>query len=277
MDQDTILWPGHAKCAVMFTIHVDGDSIYNGDRPLAPRTESYGAYGPQRAVDRLLDLCEDKNIPCTYFIPGQIMKRYPTMARNIDSCGHEIGFHGYDHEDHMYTDRPTESWIQVIKKSQAVFEDVIGKRAIGYCATSSDFQSEAPEIWHNMGFQYSSSMRGDDRPYRWDFGKGPTDFIEIPARWELDDYPQFSYSFYPAIPSGQDRIAAYRGVFKNWHHEFLGYYRYGLCMVFMLHPHIIGTPGKLRMLRQLMDEMKMCPDVWLATGGEIAGWWRQNY
>ena len=65
MKETPIRWPNQAKCAVLFTIHVDGDSIYNGDREPAYRTETYGNYGPLRAVDRLLDLTSRKGIPCT--------------------------------------------------------------------------------------------------------------------------------------------------------------------------------------------------------------------
>ena len=54
-------------------------------------------------------------------------------------------------------------------------------------------------------------MGGDDRPYRTRFQGKESDFIEIPARWELDDYPAFVYSFAPPQPKGQDRISSYRG------------------------------------------------------------------
>lgn len=277
MRDDVIRWPNGAKCAVLFTIHVDGESLYNRSPIVHPRNESYGAYGPRRAVDRLLDMTQSRNIPCTYFVPGQIAKRYPEMMRAIDSCNHEIGFHGYDHESSMYTDRSEPEWIDVIRRSQDVFERVIGKTAVGYCATSSDFSERAPKIWRDLGFQYSSSMRGDDRPYRTVIDGKPSDFIEIPARWELDDHPFFAYHFTPPEPKGLDRIAGYRGVFDNWRHEFDGYYRYGLCMVFMLHPHVIGIPGRARLLAELMDYMQSHPDVWFATGKDIASWWRRHY
>ena len=279
MSNSHILWPNHAKCAVLLTIHVDGESLYNRDpaHP-SPRRVSYGRYGPVRAVDRLLELADRKKIPCSYFVPGQIAERYPDMLRRIDACGHEIGFHGYDHEEHMYTDRPTQAWMDVIRRSQETFDRIIGKQAVGFVATSSDFQMDAPQIWHEqLGFQYSSSMRGDDRPYRMCFQGKKADFIEIPARWELDDYPAFVYSFQPPQPKGQDRISSYRGVLSNWKHEFEGYYAEGGCMTFMLHPQIIGIPGRAQMLEELLDVMLAKGDVWFATGIEIANWWKTHY
>ena len=277
MKREQIRWPYGAKCAGLFTIHVDGESLYNRPGAESPRRISYGRYGPTRAVDRLLDLAEKKRIPCSYFVPGQIAERYPDMVKKIDALGHEVGFHGYDHEVGMYTDRTTQEWIQVVERSQEVFQRLIGKPAVGYVATSCDFQADAPQIWHQqLGFEYSSSMRGDDRPYRWDFGQGPTGFIEIPARWELDDYPAFVYSYDPPQPRGQDRISSYQGILSNWKHEFDGYYAMGGCMSRMLHPQIIGIPGRAQLLEEVIDYMKEKPDVWFATGREIAAWWREQ-
>lgn len=279
MQQERIQWPNGARCAVLFTIHVDGESLYNRNpsQP-SPRRVSYGKYGPTRAVDRLLELAERKQIPCSYFIPGQIADRYPEMVRRIDAMGHEIGFHGYDHEEAMYIDRSQEEWMAVIERAQQSFERILGKRAVGYVATGCDFQMDAPEIWYRqLGFLYSSSMRGDDRPYRVSFSGRQTNFVEIPARWELDDYPAFIYSFDPPQPRGQDRISSYRGVLSNWKHEFDGYYSEGGCMTFMLHPQVIGIPGRCEMLEELIDYMKLQPDVWFATGKDIAQWWVKTY
>ena len=167
--------------------------------------------------------------------------------------------------------------MQVIQRAQGVFQRLIGKKAVGYVATSSDFQMDAPQIWHEtFGFKYSSSMHGDDRPYRMVFNGQESDFIEIPARWELDDYPFFVYSFNPPQPRGQSRIASYRGVLSNWKHEFDGYYGEGGCMTFMLHPQIIGIPGRTYLLEELLDYMLDKGDVWFATGEEIADWWLAN-
>ena len=273
-----VRWPNHAKCAVLLTIHIDGESLYNRDpaHP-SPRRVSYGRYGPTRSVDRLLDLLDRKHISGSFFIPGQIAERYPEMVKKIDAHGHEIGFHGFDHEEHMYTDRPREEWMQVIERAQETFQRLIGRKAVGYVATSSDFQMDAPQIWYEaFGFKYSSSMRGDDRPYRTVFNGRESDFIEIPARWELDDYPFFVYSFNPPQPKGQSRISSYRGVLSNWKHEFDGYYSEGGCMTFMLHPQIIGIPGRAYLLEELLDYMLDKGDVWFATGEEIADWWLAN-
>ena len=277
IEYEGIKWPNGARMAVSLTIHVDGNSLYNWRPVTLPRSDSYGNYGPEQGVDKILELTKDYQVPCTYYVPGQIADRYPDMVKKIDSLGHEVAFHGYDHEKKMFTDRPKEEWKKVIERSQESFERIIGKRAVGFCATSSDFSMEDVKTWYEMGFEYSSSMRGDDRPYRTAFDGEASDFIEIPARWELDDYPAFVYNFAPPRPKGQCRVSNYTGILNNWKHEFDGYCQGGLCMVFMLHPQIIAVPGRLKMLEELIVYMKSHKDVWFAAQKDIAAWWREEY
>jgi hypothetical protein len=120
-------------------------------------------------------------------------------------------------------------------------------------------------------------MRGDDRPYRTVIGGAASDLIEIPAKWELDDYPQFGYDFFPADPNSQDRIDSHRSTLENWKMEFDGYYRYGLCFVLMLHPQLCGMPGRIQMIEKLIGHIERHPDVWFATGDQIADWWRKTH
>lgn len=140
--------------------------------------------------------------------------------------------------------------------------------AVGFRTPSGDLSAATPALLSRLGFLYSSSMRGDDRPYL------AGDLVEIPAHWELDDFPYFMFNFAPAFPAGQGRIASYSQVYSIWEQEFDGYYRHGLCFVMMLHPQTIGTPGRIQLLRQLIAHMQSRPGVWFATGTEVADWWR---
>ena len=65
-------------------------------------------------------------------------------------------------------------------------------------------------------------------------------------------------------------ISAREIVIDKEMNEFDGYYEGGLCMVFILHPQIIGIPGRYQMLEELMLYMKEKPDIWFAQGNEIA-------
>ena len=119
-------------------------------------------------------------------------------------------------------------------------------------------------------------MRGDDRPYRTIINGEETDFIEIPTKWEVDDYVAMAYNMYPAEPAGQDRISSYRLVEDNFMREFRGHYREGLCISYMSHPQVIGSPGRIQILKHMLEQITSKEDVWVATGTEVADWYRSH-
>ena len=271
-------WPEGKKCAVMFTFDVDGDTTWeNGNRGL-PNGEKYikslsvGQYGPKRCVDRILDMLESYGVKATFFVPGLTAERYPEVIMRIAEAGHEIGHHGYAHE--RFAGKTTEEQIEIIEKTQRIFKDLIGHEVTGFRTPSGDWAKITPQLLYERGFRYSSSMRGDDRPYRTVINGEKTDFIEIPTKWEVDDYVAMAYNMYPAEPAGQDRISSYRLVEDNFMREFRGHYREGLCISYMSHPQVIGSPGRIQILKHMLEQITSKEDVWVATGTEVSDFTR---
>jgi len=273
-------WPDNSKCAVMMSFDIDGETTWangnkghkNGENYL--KSLSIGQYGPKRCVENILELLTENNIKATFFVPGFIVEKYPQLMKKIVSYGHEIGHHGYKHE--RFYDKTYEEQVEIIDKSQEIFQRVIGKKAVGFRTPSGDWAEFTPKLLIEKGFKYSSSMRGTDSPYRTIIDGSATDFIEIPTKWELDDYVQMAYNLFPAEPAGQGRISGYDNVFENFKWEFEGYYDRGLSISYMFHPQVIGTPGRLRLLENLIKEIKSKGDVWFATGSEISDWVRKT-
>lgn len=281
MSQQSIKWPNGARCAVMLSFDLDAETIWaNGNKCFEGgenfiRSLSIGQYGPMRSVPRILELLKKYELPATFFVPGWVAENYPDAFRMIAENNHEVANHGYTHE--KLIEKTYEEQKEIFQRSQEIFEKLIGKKAKGFRTPSGDWSSETPKLLNEMGFLYSSSMRGDDRPYRTVIDGKETGLIELCAKWELDDFVQFGYNLYPAEPSGQARISNHEHVLDNFTQEFDGYYRYGLCFVLMMHPQIIGKPGRIMMLEKLIQHIKSHPDVWFATGEQIAEWWSNNY
>lgn len=278
---EKIKWPDGKRCAVMFTFDVDGDTTWeNGNRTLPNggkyiKSLSVGQYGPKRCVDRILDKLDQYDVKGTFYVPGLTAERYPDVIERINEAGHEIGHHGYAHE--RFASRTVDEQIEIIEKTQAIFKKLIGHEVTGFRTPSGDWSKETPQLLYERGFRYSSSMRGDDRPYRTVIDGEETDFIEIPTKWELDDYVAMAYNMYPAEPCGQDRISCYRNVEDNFMREFEGHYRYGLSISYMNHPQVIGSPGRIQILDHLLSKITAMNDVWIATGNEVADWYRNQY
>src|SRR5882757_896548 len=88
------VWPEGARCAVMLSFDVDGETTALSEDPrLVKRlsTMSQCSYGPRIGVPRLLELLAHLDVPATFFVPGWVAERHPRMVRAIAAGGHEIG------------------------------------------------------------------------------------------------------------------------------------------------------------------------------------------
>lgn len=270
-----IAWPGGARCAAMLTFDFDAELVWldmdasNADRP---KTLSIGEYGPRRAVARILDVLAERELTTSWMVPGRNAETYPGVVRAVAEAGHEIGNHGYLHENFGLLDRDAQR--DVLLRGNGAIEKVTGTRPVGYRTPAGDMTSDTPELLLELGFTWSSSTRGDDRPYLVEMGGEPTTLVEIAAHWELDDFPYFMFNYFPPFPVGQGRIASYSSALDIWKTEFDAYYDLGLCFVMMFHPQTIGTPGRIALLEEFIDHIRSRGDVWFATGAQVADWWR---
>ena len=223
----------------------------------------------------ILDLLDQYHVKATFFVPGFVAECNPDVVRRIAGAGHEIGNHGYTHE--RFVEKTVEEQREILEKTQKIIKDLTGKAPVGYRTPSGDWHERTPYILSEMGFSYSSSMRGDDKPYYTVLDGKESDLVEIPSKWEMDDYVAQAYSVYPPEPARLDRISCYRNVQDNDIREFRGYYDLGLCIVYLMHPQISGAPGRNLVLEEVLKEVTSHDDVWIATGSQVADYWRQAY
>lgn len=271
-------WPGHNTSAFAMAFDLDGptgDAMLDGSIWHKPEYFTFGSYGPYRALPRLLDLLDEYGIATTFFIPTWNVENWPKQCQMIAERGHEIAYHGYKHES-FYALKPDEQRA-VMKKSSDIFNKYLGIRAAGFRTPSGDWHAETPKILMEAGVTYSSSMRGDDRPYLVTVDGYPQPLVEIPGHWELDDYASIAYTRNPNFPTGLDRTASYELTLDNWCREFDAAADNNLCLTTIFHPKITGTPGRLMLLEKLFQHMKKRDHVWFARCHEIADWWLQEH
>lgn len=53
--------------------------------------------GPSEWTPAILDTLKSENVKATFFLLGQNIERYPSIAKRIEVEGHQIGYHGYAH------------------------------------------------------------------------------------------------------------------------------------------------------------------------------------
>ena len=136
------------------------------------------------AVERILRLLEREGIPATFFVTGHTAETYPDHVRAIVAAGHEIGHHGYLHENPLALET-TEHEREVLQRGLEALDRAAGVRPVGYRSPAWDNSPHTIELLLEYGFRYESSLMGNDfRPYWCRVGDGsrPTDRISSASR-----------------------------------------------------------------------------------------------
>ncbi|MGH6718636.1 MAG: polysaccharide deacetylase family protein [Alphaproteobacteria bacterium] len=266
-------WPNGARVAACFSFDMDGESLMHIAHPNEANKRVSGLsdlrYGPTVGVPRLLKILEHFGIRQTFFVPGWCAERYPAAVEAILAGGHEIGHHGYIHEDPNTLSRTDERyWTE---RGLAALVKATGRKPAGYRAPSFAFSDATLDILLDLGFAYDASLMGDDVPYVIANGKG--DLVELPSPMAMDDWPHYMHSFDFAGTSNQ--ISSPERAFEVFRAEFEAQWEHGGLWIAVWHPFISGRLSRAAAMARMIEAMMTKGGVWFATLGEIAAHARQ--
>lgn len=278
---------------IFVSIGVDVDAVagwlgsYGGED--SPDDISRGLFAGEVGTPRLLDLFDKEGLTTSWFIPGHSVETFPKQMQMIADAGHEIGIHGYSHENPIAMTYEQEQ--AVLDKSFALISELSGKAPTGYVAPWWEFSPVTNELLLEKGIKYDHSlMHNDFTPYyvrvgdSWtniDYSQHPdtwmkplvrgqeTDLIEIPANWYLDDLPPMM--FIKKSPNSHGFVNP-RHLEQMWQDQFDWVYREMDYAVFpiTIHPDVSGRPQVLLMLERLIKHFKAHEGVKFVTMNQIA-------
>lgn len=270
-------WKNGKKCAVAITVNLNGEYFWLSmfpDCKNKPKTLSLGTFGINVGLGRVLDLFDKYGIKSTFFIPAAVAENYFDKVTDIFRRGHEIANHGYAHENLALLAK--EDQREIIVKSNEMIKSITGAAPVGFRAPEGEVTKETYDILEDIGFSYDSSLLDDNMPYFLRLENKEYNIVELPIQWQLYDFPYFAFNYSPAFPAGQGRIAPYSNVLNNWIHEYEGYKNKGLAYILQIEPQTIGTPGRILMLRKLIEHITKSGDAWICTCEEMMNYYREN-
>jgi peptidoglycan/xylan/chitin deacetylase (PgdA/CDA1 family) len=255
---------------------VDVDSVagwigsYGGGD--SPSDIQRGVFASEVGNIRLLKMFKKYNLQTTFFIPGHSIESFPDQVKQIVDAGHEIGAHGYLHENPVAM-TPTQE-EDVLTKCIELIEKASGKKPRGYVAPWWEMSESTIGLLQKYGFKYDHSQGYRDfQPFyarlgdKWnviDYSKRAVDWMHplqsgkevdvvgIGANWYVDDLPPMM--FIKKSPNSHGFVNP-RDIEELWRDQFDYVYRemdYAI-FPFTIHPDVSGRPQVILMLERLIE------------------------
>ncbi|MDL5159915.1 polysaccharide deacetylase family protein [Actinomycetospora termitidis] len=278
---------------ILVSYGVDIDAVggwlgsYGGED--SPGDISRGLFAGDVGVPRVLELFRRYGLRQTFFWPGHSVETFPEQFDACVAAGHEIGVHGYSHENPIAMSRQQES--DVLDHCIALIEKRSGTRPTGYVAPWWEFSPITNELLLDRGLRYDHSLMHDDfTPYYVRVGDSwtkidlerdaadwmkplvrgqETDLVELPANWYLDDLPPMM--FVKGSPNSHGFVNP-RDIEQLWRDQFDWVYREMDYAVFTMtiHPDVSGRPQVLLAHERLIEYINAHDGVRWLTFDEIA-------
>lgn len=278
---------------ILVAYGVDIDAVggwlgsYGGED--SPADISRGMFAGEVGVPRIVELFRRYGITQTFFWPGHSVETFPEQFDACVAAGHEIGAHGYSHENPISMSRQQET--DVLDHCLDLISSRAGKRPTGYVAPWWEFSEITNDLLLDRGITYDHSlMHHDCQPYyvrtgdSWtkiDYGRPArewmkplvrgeeTNLVEIPASWYLDDLPPML--FIKGNPNSHGFVNPH-DIEQLWRDQFDWIYREHDYAVFTMtiHPDVSGRPQVMLMHERLIDHINSHEGVRWATFDEIS-------
>ncbi len=291
---------GGGKKDILCAIGIDVDAVagwlgsYGGED--SPCDISRGLFSGEIGSPRLVRLFDKFGIRTSWFIPGHSIETFPKQMKMVVDAGHEIGMHGYSHENPISMTPEQEE--AVLDKCIELIERLSGRRPTGYVAPWWEFSAITNELLLKKGIKYDHSLMNNDfHPFyarvgdSWtkiDYSKNAdewmkplvrgveTDLVDIPGSWYLDDLPPMM--FIKSAPNSFGFVNP-RDIEDLWLQQFEWVYREYDYAVYTLtiHPDVAGRPQVLLMLERVFDYISQHAGVRWCTFDEIADDFIQRY
>jgi peptidoglycan/xylan/chitin deacetylase (PgdA/CDA1 family) len=274
-------WPGDAKLAVNFCINfeegaercvLDGDATSEdrisdvrvtaraGARDL--NIESSYEYGARVGYWRLLKAFTDRDLPATVNLVGLAGEKNPVALKAMIDAGFDLQPHGWRWID--YTTVSEDEEREMIAKGIQQVVDLTGAAPLGYYAGLPSINT-LKLVSETGSYLFSSDTYCDDTPY-----------------WS-SDYPGLLMMPY-SLDTNDSRFGRAEGAYQIGE-EFVQYIKDSFDQLYAegataprmmtvgLHARLLGRPGRIGALHQIIDYVRSHPDVWIARRDDIARHW----
>ena len=265
-ERPSMRWPGDARLAVMICPNIlyyelmpPHDPWINPWARMTPDVMMYGRqdFGGRVGFWRLLEVLDRYAVPCTAVLNVAALAKFPDIRDAIVERGWDILGHG------MYNTRficgyEIEQERAYYKEMLRVTAELTGVQMRGMGGPGPQAATEnTPDLLAEAGFLYYADLFHDDQPFP--LRVGTKKLISMPYSVEINDVPILS-----TANEGDEFVNIVRRQFDRLYAEG------DRVMCLTVHPALVGQSQRIKYINEVMRYITSFPDVWFATGADIA-------
>jgi hypothetical protein len=280
-------WPDGKRLALIVTVNLEywdltkptSAPYYAGGPPILPDmlpgnipdfpNWSWREYGQRVGVWRLFDAFTEAGVRASCTMNAKMaLERRPVIDAALER-GFELIPHNYEqgellcHLEH----RPDEE-RRVIAETLRVYEETAGRRAKGWLSSSLRGTTNTPAILAEHGLEFWCDLMNDDQPYMIATPAGP--IVAVPYSIEMNDFTLLArrgLTNDSALDALKEQLDV---LYAEGEHT-------GMMMNVGLHPHVVGVPHRINLLRRFLDYARSLDGIWWATREEVAACYRTQH
>ena len=281
----SVVWPGEARIAVNFCINYEEGGelcILNGDDRSEARLsdvavdsrlgrrdlniESSYEYGSRVGYWRILKAFSDRGLQATVNLVGLAGEQNPHALKAMVEVGFDLQPHGWRWIDYDTLSEQEER--EHIALSIEQIQSLTGEPPLGYYAGLPSMNTRRL-IVEAGNFLYDSDVYNDDLPY-----------------WSVD-YPELLLMPY-SLDTNDSKFGRGEHDYQLGA-EFVSYIKDSFDLLYAegettpkmmtigLHARLLGRPGRIGALHQILDYLQGHDRVWICRRNDIARHWLEHY
>ena len=266
-------WPGGARVAVWVVpnldhYHLDGPGPVISSRGAGhvpdPCNYAWRDYGLRVGIWRQMAMFDRYGVRVTASLNAEVCDHYPVVVEEGLARGWEFIAHGLTSSYALHgLSEPEER--DVIGRTLDRIARATGQRPRGWLGPSLEETPRTPDLLAEAGVEWVADWCADDQPFPLRVARGS--LLAMPYSIELNDIPLCLRQGH----TGRELYAAVRDQFDVLYAEGR---ESGRAMALSVHPFVTGQPHRAKYLEQALAYVTGHPQVWLATGSEIADAYR---
>jgi peptidoglycan/xylan/chitin deacetylase (PgdA/CDA1 family) len=275
VDRPPLRWPNGARVALWVIPNIEhflfdrrSTSIEHALQ-IVPDVLNYSwrDFGVRVGIWRMMEVMEKYGVKGTVALNSDVCRHYPRIIEEGNKLGWEWMGHGTTNSI-LFSQQSEAEERALIKQVVGTITKSVGAAPRGWLSPALSETVHTLDILAANGIEYVGNWVNDEQPYPMRVKTGT--MLSMPYSAEINDIPALL-----GLHQSPERFG--RMICDQFDVLYEDGAKTGRVMSICLHPFLVGHPHRSKYFAKALAHVTSRQEVWLATGGEIADWYRQNY